>query len=152
MMQLRMTDRGTSCSSAWLRRRVRSGRALAFALALGCMAAAGCGQRTTADNAPPSEEAVPQPVLAELPPPATDRIEYDSQTRTLVFYELPESARWMVRRPNSEIPDLAGPDHRLPEGIDPQHTFVFYRRPGGQQSRAVSLAQIQAARQMHQSN
>ena len=126
-------------------------RVLFAGIAAGLMGAAGCSERAVPENAAAAEEAAPGPVVAELPPPATDRIDYNSHTRTLTFYDLPESARWMVRKPNSLVPDLVGPDHRLPEGIDPEQTYVFYRRPGGQQSRAVSLAQIQAARQMHES-
>jgi hypothetical protein len=126
--------------------------ALIVGLAFGLMASVGCGnQAGPEDAAAVEQEAVINPAAAELPPPATDRIDYDSRTRTLTFYDLPESARWMVRKPHTLLADSVGPDHRLPEGIDPEHTFVFYRRPGGQQSRAVSLAQIQAARQMHDS-
>lgn len=142
--------RTTRWSAAASRRSVRS--ALIVGTALGLIASAGCGKQAAPENAAaPEQESVVNPAAAELPPPATDRIEYDSRTRTLTFYDLPESARWMVRKPHSLLADSVGPDHRLPEGIDPEHTFVFYRRPGGQQSRAVSLAQIQAARQMHDS-
>lgn len=115
------------------------------------LAASGCGQREAAEAPPPApEEPEPQgPVQPYLPPPATDRIEYNSQTRTLTFYDLPQSSRWMVQRPDAKMPDPVGPDLRLPEGLDPDNTFVFYRREGGQQSRSVSVADIQAARQMH---
>ena len=124
-----------------------NGRHRLTALALcGLLAAiTGCGeQRPEAD--PPAFHADP---AASLPPPATDRIDYDARTRTLTFYDLQGPGRWMVTVAGAIHP--AGPDHRLPEGVDPEKTYVSYVRPSGQTSVAVSLSQIQAAREMHKS-
>lgn len=125
------------------------GRGTGFArvLALGLCAAVagiiGCGSD-------PNTAAVDREnTTTPLPPPATDRIDYDAGTRTLTFYDLPNSGRWMVQMGDAIY--LVGPDHRLPAGVDPQRTYVCYTRPGGQTSLPVSLSQIQAAREMHKS-
>lgn len=103
---------------------------------------AGCG-------GPGPEPADPRPATSRLPAPASERIGYDDQTRTLTLPDPPPpGGRWMVRLPNDPVPAPVGPDHRLPEGVDPGTTLVYYCRPGGQTSGAVSLAQIQAAREL----
>lgn len=86
----------------------------------------------------------------QLPAPDADRIEYDAQKRTLTFYDLPDSSRWMVRV-SGGTPRPAGPVHRLSEGDDPEDTLVFYTRPGGRTSTPVSVKQIQAAGKGHTS-
>jgi len=120
---------------------------LAFGLCAVLCGVTGCGEQR-ADNSPD-----PHPYRANmttpLPPPATDKIEYDDKTRTLTFYDLHGPGRWMVQVGGAMYP--VGPDHRLPEGVNPDETYVCYTRPGGQTSGHVSLRQIQAARQMHQS-
>lgn len=85
-----------------------------------------------------------------LPPPDTDRIEYDSQQRVLTFYELPGRDLWMVQLP-AELGRPVGPRHRLPEGVDPADIRVYYCRPGAKVSAAVTVAQIQAVRAHHNS-
>src|SRR5262249_4205756 len=64
-----------------------------------------------------------------LPPPDTDRIDYDAQQRTLTFYELPGRDHWVVQLPD-DAPRPVGPTHRLPEGVDPAQIRVWYTRPG----------------------
>src|SRR5215212_5453034 len=129
-------------------------RGLRAAAVAGCVALvglSGCGRN---DPRPPDEPtptpATPAAVTqrdrqdkgtAKLAPPATDQIEYDKTSRTLTFYELPESARWMVQVPGAPASPAAG-KHRLPPGADPDRTIVFYATPGGQPSSPVSLRQI----------
>ena len=86
-----------------------------------------------------------------LPAPDPDRIEYNAETRTLTFYELPESGRWMIQRPGDPYPVPTGPEHRVPAGMDPNHVHIGYARPGGQQSRTVTLRAIQEGRTIHTS-
>jgi hypothetical protein len=120
-----------------------------IALGLVVVGVSGCGRRTD-----PGSSSAPdpyRPLMAQLPPPESERIEFDAQTRTLTFYDLPASGRWMVRSLGTPAPSAAGPDHRLPQGFDPDTTFVYYRRPGGQSSGWVSVAEIQAARELHAS-
>lgn len=108
-----------------------------LALALGLT---GCGH-------PPAH----RPTFTRLPPPPSDAIGYDADTRTLTFPDAPDATRWMVRVGSGGPPTPAGPDHQLPEGADPEYTTVYYRRPGGQTSDAVTLVQIRDAHDPHAS-
>ena len=103
------------------------------------------------ETGPPALTAVRDRPGAALPAPDSDRIEYDARTRTLHLYDPPDSARWMVHLSNARHPAPVGPQLRLPEGIDPDRTVVFYTRPGGGHSTPVSLRQIQDARDVHRS-
>jgi hypothetical protein len=77
-----------------------------------------------------------------LPPPATDRINYDARTRTLTFYELPGNDRWVVRLPGEPVGHQVTPQHRIPD-VDLTEVMVYYTRPGMQPSAEVSVKQIQ---------
>lgn len=99
----------------------------------------GCG-------GPGPDAAAYRPALTHLPPPPPDRIGFDDRTRTLYLPDAPPAARWMVEVPGAGPPNPAGPEVRLPDGADPDDTFVFYQRPGGQHSGRVSVAQVLAAR------
>jgi hypothetical protein len=79
------------------------------------------------------------------PPPATDQIEYNKASHTLTFYELPNSARWMVQLPGAAFAVPVAAKHRLPPGVDPDRTLVFYIVPNGRPSSPVSLRQIEKA-------
>ena len=103
----------------------------------------GCGSETRSSYAP-------APTL--MPAPDTERIVYDARDRSLVFYDLPNSARWVVQLPGSPVASNVGPVHRLPEGVDPEQTLVFYTRPGGKTSNSVSLRQILDARDVNASS
>ena len=50
----------------------------------------------------------------------------------------------MVQVPGAPASPAAG-KHRLPPGVDPDRTLVFYSTPGGQPSSPVSLRQIERA-------
>jgi hypothetical protein len=134
----------------------RTGWAAVALLAL-CMVGCGGGSAPDFERLPGS----PPPALGandpnwltsrtELPPPDTDRIDYDSQQRVLTFYELPGRDHWMVQLP-AELGRPVGPRHRLPEGIDPADIRVYYCRPGAKVSASVTVAQIQAVRAHHTS-
>jgi hypothetical protein len=119
----------------------------------------GCASESREPPPPPAPAVAVPPGNREqaakgphLPPPESDQIRYDDRSRTLTFYALPAPARWMVLLPGAAFAAPAGPEHRLPEGVDPDRTLVYYSRPGGLQSTPVSLKQIQAAREMHASN
>lgn len=86
-----------------------------------------------------------------LPPPDTDRIEYDREKRTLILYDLPGRDNWMVQLPDEKIGHPVGPQYRLPEGVDTARTLVFYSRPGVKISLPVTVAQIEAGRLAHSS-
>ena len=92
------------------------------------------------------------PARAVLPAPDTERIVYDARDRSLVFYDLPNAARWVVQLPGRPTGSNVGPVHRLPEGVDPEQTLVFYTRPGGKVSNAVSLRQFLDARDVNASS
>ncbi|HJZ59282.1 MAG TPA: hypothetical protein VKE74_30335 [Gemmataceae bacterium] len=131
------------------------GRRTRWLWAVACVALVGlCG--CGADPRPADEPVagVPPAELAtrdrsdkgpKLPPPASDQIEYDKVSRTLTFYELPNSARWMVQMPGAAVAVPTAARHRLPPGIDPDRTLVFYIVPGGHPSSPVSLRQIEKA-------
>ena len=106
--------------------------------------ATGCG-------GPPPEGDAARPLMRPLPAPAAERIAYNPDTRTLTLYRLPASGRWLVRGPEGD-PVAVGPVHVLPASADPVTTRVGYRRPTGQASNWVSVADIQAARATHASN
>jgi hypothetical protein len=93
----------------------------------------------------PNEPTAAQEAAPNLPPPAPEQIEYDQASHTLTLYQLPGSARWHVLLPGQSTPAPAAGRHRLPTGIDPDRTFVYYATPGGHQSVAVTLRQIQRA-------
>lgn len=87
----------------------------------------------------------------KLPAPDLDRLDYDSEKRTLGLYDLPGRDQWMVQLPNETAGHLIGPSHRLPEGIDTGRTLVYYARPGVKSSAAVTVASIEAGRRPHTS-
>jgi hypothetical protein len=121
----------------------------------------GCGSATTPDNdtssistsAPASGTNDPSWLTSreKLPPPDTDRIEYDRGKRMLTLYDLPGRDNWMVQLPDEEIGRPIGSLYRLPEGIDTTRTFVFYSRAGMKVSASVTVAQIEAGRLSHTS-
>jgi hypothetical protein len=87
----------------------------------------------------------------KLPAPDLDRLNYDPEKRTLSLYELPGRDRWMVQLPNEAYGHLIGPTHRLPEGVDKNHTLIYYTRPGVKASASVTVAAIEAGGQPHSS-
>ena len=87
--------------------------------------------------------------MSSLPPPRAEWIDYSAKDRKLSLYQLRASGRWMVKRPDRDQAYPVGPEHVLPEGIDAGETYVYYVRPGGQTSRSITLAQIQAATREH---
>ena len=86
-----------------------------------------------------------------LPPPDTDRIEYNAEKRTLTLYDLPSRDRWIVQLPGEQVGSLVGVQFRLPEGIDTSRTLVYYDRAGVKVSAPVTVAQIAAGRMSHTS-
>jgi hypothetical protein len=115
----------------------------------------GCGHEprdaAPAQNGASETEAVAseRPHMATLPPPRAEWIEFSAQYRKLNLYPLRSAGRWMVKRSDRDAAYPIGTEHVLPEGIDANTTFVFYQRPGGQVSRSITLAQIQAATREH---
>jgi cholesterol transport system auxiliary component len=77
-----------------------------------------------------------------LPPPETDRINYDERTRTLTLYNLPGNDRWLVQLPGESRAQQVPPKHRLPD-VDTSEVMVSYTRPGFKPSTPVSVKQIQ---------
>lgn len=130
-----------------------TGHGIAFALAVvlgfGLLAGmTGCS-RAARDGADPDPY---RPKMTQLPPPASDRIDYSAKDGKLTFYDPPGGpARWMIRRPGVPTAYPVGPEHTLPAGTDPEETFVYYVRPGGAASREITLSQIRAARPAHDS-
>lgn len=118
-------------------------RAAALGVCAVLAAVVGCGR----DARP-----VDVPARAWMPAPDAERIVYDARDRSLTLYDLPNAARWVVQLPGAEKGASVGPVHRLPEGVDPEQTMVFYTRPNGKASNAVSLRQILDARDTHASS
>jgi hypothetical protein len=83
-----------------------------------------------------------------LPPPDTDRINYDERTRTLTLYDLHGNDRWEVRLPGETVGRLVPPQHRIPD-VDLSEVMVYYVRPGVKPSAPVSVKQIQESGNMH---
>ncbi len=134
-----------------------TGQGLASTLALGfgfaLIGILGCGAESrelpvNPDVVEPSLVSE-RPFMSKLPAPRSAWIDYSARDRKLTFYDLPSSGRWMVKRSDREMAYPVGPEHVLPEGLNPTETMVYYTRPGGQTSRPVTLAQIQAARDEH---
>ena len=128
-------------------RRDRSPWVAACVVGVALVGLSGCGS-----DVRPADEAAAELAKKDradrgsrLPPPATDQIEYDQLSCTLTFYQLPDSARWMVQLPGSATAAPAAARHRLPAGVDPDRTLVFYTTPGGHLSTPVSLRQIEKA-------
>lgn len=119
-------------------------RLLVLLLAVGLC---GCGTAT-----PPGPDPSPHAVGANdpawignrpaLPPPDTDRINYNERTRTLTLYDLPGNDRWVVRLPGEPAGRQIGSQYRIPD-VDPAEVLVCYTRPGLRPSVAVSVRQIQ---------
>jgi hypothetical protein len=119
---------------------------LLFAAALlALVSAAGWG-------GPPTDGDAARPFMRELPRPAVERIDYNPDTRTLVLYRLPASGRWQVWQRGDAEPAPIGPAHVLRPEADPDHTYIAYRRPTGQASGWVTVADVVAARSTHASN
>ena len=142
MMALRTTRPDTS-------RRPRFLRELAVLLSVVLVGLTGCSGGSKDGRADAQNPAPYRPMMVQLPAPAPDRIVYKSGTLTV--YDLPASGRWMMQRNGAPHAYPIGPQHTLPEGLDAENTFVYYCRPGGQQSGHVSLAQILAAGREHDS-
>ncbi|MBY0513426.1 MAG: hypothetical protein K2P78_05890 [Gemmataceae bacterium] len=115
---------------------------------LGLMAV-GCTRNPSANSAAiaqPETPAAEGPEYAvKLPPPAPEQIEYDKAARTIMLYQLPGTGRWHVLVPGNPNPTPAVGRHRLPVGVDPDRTFVFYVTTDGHQSQAVTLRDIERA-------
>ena len=77
--------------------------------------------------------------MVHLPAPRSEWINYSANERKLTLYNLPSAGRWMVKRSDSAVPCPIGPEHILPEGLNPAETTVYYVRPSGQTSRSVTL-------------
>lgn len=140
-------------------RRAGQGSALSclatFGFGLLLLGVFGCGHepRDASSDDPAAMEATPfvseRPLMSSLPPPRAEWIEYSARENKLSLYQLRASGRWMVKRSDRETAYPVGPEHVLPEGIDSNETYIYYVRPGGQASRSISLAQIQAATREH---
>ena len=118
-------------------------RSAALGLCALLAAVVGCGSES---------RPVETPTRALMPAPDAERIVYDVRERALVFYDLPNQSRWVVQLPGAARAANVGPVHRLPENVDPENTLVFYTRPNGKASNAVSLRQILDARDTHASS
>ncbi len=120
--------------------------ARAAALPLLSVGLFGCGTATP-PGTPPSPHAVgandPAWITGRtaLPPPDTDRLNYDERTRTLTLYDLPGNDRWLVRLPGESVGRQVTPRHRIPD-VNPADVMVYYMRPGFQPSVPVSVKQI----------
>ncbi len=131
-----------------------------WVLGLAALGLFGCGTAS-----PPSTDPIPPQISAvpglndpnwltsreKLPPPSLDRLDYDPDKRTLTLYDLPGRDHWMVQLPEELTGRRVGPVHRLPEGIDPTKTLVFYARAGVKVSTPVTVAAIEAGRRPHAS-
>ena len=109
------------------------------------------GASPAVTNSSPTVDRLGTNIGPKLPGPEADRIEYNPDTRTLTFYDPPGDSRWMVHHPGERHPVSVGPEHRVPNGADPNQTMVYFTR-GGQSSAPVSLRQIQDGQGMHASN
>lgn len=114
-------------------------------LAAALLFAAGCGGPVASDGDPT------RPTMRELPRPAVERIDYNPDTRTISLYRLPASGRWLVQEAGDAEAAPVGPAHVLRPDADPDTTYIAYRRPTGQASGWVSVADVLAARSTHAS-
>jgi hypothetical protein len=121
-------------------------------LGVGCaLLLTGCGTETRVTNEP-SSDGPSVPGLTErsdrgkrLPAPDAAEIRFDADTQTLKLYDLPPTERWMVQLPHDKTAKPVGREIKLPEGIEADKTMIYITEPGGKQSKAVSLTQVQRA-------
>jgi len=111
----------------------------------------GCGAATP-PGSPPSPHALGANdpawiVSGGLPPPDTDRINYDERTRTVTLYDLPGNDCWRIQLPG-EAPKLVAPQFRVPDA-DTAEVRVYYTRPGLRPSTSVTVKQIQECGSTH---
>jgi len=116
-----------------------------------CLLGLGCSRESheAVDAAGAAKTASDRPLMARLAAPRCEWIDYSPKDRKLTLYDLPASGRWMVKPSDRATAYPVGPEHILPQGLDPDETEVFYMRPGGQVSRSVTLAQIRDAGRDH---
>ncbi len=132
----------------------------AWVVGLAALGVFGCGTASppTLDPTPQQTSAVPGfndpnwlTSREKLPAPNLDRLDYDAEKRTLTLYDLPGRDHWMVQLPEDRNARPVGAVHKLPEGIDPTKTLVFYVRAGAKVSATVTVAAIEAGRRPHTS-
>jgi hypothetical protein len=118
----------------------------------------GCGTATPPSADPPPHAAVGSSDPAwvthrpNLPPPDTDRINYDIATRTLALYDLPGNDRWLVQLPGEGIGRPVSPVYRLPADVELTEVRVYYSRPGVKPSASVTVQQILDSGNAHSSH
>jgi hypothetical protein len=133
----------------------RAGQGAFALLGLGAVlfGVSGCGRDVVEDRTVEQSNAAAvdtdRPLMVQLPAPRSEWIDYSANERKLTLYNLPSAGRWMMKHSENATPYPIGPEHILPEGLNPAETMVYYVRPSGQTSRCVTLAQIQAARPVH---
>ncbi|QJW97628.1 hypothetical protein [Frigoriglobus tundricola] len=124
-------------------------RVALFLLPIGFL---GCGTATP-PGPPPSPHALgandPAWIVnrGSLPPPDTDRINYDERTRTVTLYDLPGNDCWRIQLPG-EASKLVAPQFRVPDA-DAAEVLVYYTRPGLRASTPVTVKQIQECGSTH---
>ncbi len=138
MTALRITRLRSPLKLRWVR------LAVLCALPVGLF---GCGTATPPDDSPPNAAvgSYDPPWVTHrpnLPPPDTDRINYDANTRTLTLYNLPGNDRWMVQMPGEGSGQPVAARHRLPADVEPADVRVYYSRPGVKPSAPVTVKQI----------
>lgn len=123
------------------------------------MAGIGCDarpQEPTPDIHPPANPAAvpprpgPDPLHTPAPRPQAakpdlNKIHYDTGTRTLFVYELPDrSARWMLSTPSAPMGLPIDREYQFPMGmeLDLDTVSLFYTVSNSRPSPAVSLREI----------
>jgi hypothetical protein len=123
----------------------------------GIMFASGCGDGSSRQPAGPASADVVKadgdrpkspvdPTTAKVPKPDLARIGYDSDTRTLVLYDLPDAAKWMLHLPEQPKGVPVNPVHQFMDDVDVDRVAVFYTTAAGHPSPRVTLREVLAAR------
>jgi hypothetical protein len=129
--------------------------------AAGMIFLAGCGDGSSrqpagpvsadaekADSDRPKSPA--DPTTVKVPRPDPGLIGYDADTRTLVLYDLPDSAsKWMLHLPEQPKGVPVNPVHQFMTDVDVDRVAVFYTTAAGLPSPRVTLREVLAARDTH---
>ncbi|MGL4421789.1 MAG: hypothetical protein ACRCZF_14065 [Gemmataceae bacterium] len=110
---------------------------------LGCNA-----DRPVAGPAPaPTQTTKAGETQNKVPRPELSLIEYDTESRTLILYDLnEENARWMLVMPGQSMGIPVNAIHQFQDDVEPDLIQIFFTTSAGLASPRVSLGEILRSR------
>lgn len=127
---------------------LRAGRLARWAVLCG-VCGFGCQpmpREPTVATAKSADERLPQDPKSTLPRPDAVLIRYDSDSRTLTLYDLPNrDATWMLATNRNLKGEPVPMIYWFGDEVDPSTIAVFYTTSTGQQSPRITLEEIRLA-------